>query len=58
MILDLAYTSKNLYKFNQVRFRSMYSLLGLSATGPHTKILCHLVNALTDKADICTKKKS
>ena len=36
MILDLAYTSKSLYAFNQVKSRPMY-LLDLKATSLHTK---------------------
>ena len=36
MILDLAYISKNLYTFNQVRSKPTY-LLGLGATDLYTR---------------------
>ena len=47
MIPDLAYNSKDLNVSNQVKSKPTCSLLGLSATGLHTKGLCHLVNTLT-----------
>ncbi len=58
MILDLAYTNKDLYTSNQVRSRPKCLPSGLSATGLHTRGLRHLVNALTDEANVCTKEKS
>ena len=39
MILDLAYTSKNLYISNQFRFRFTYLLLNLDITSLNTKSL-------------------
>ncbi len=54
MILDLTYTNRDLYTFNQVRFRLTY-LSGLGATGFYTRGFGHLVNALIDKADIRTR---
>lgn len=47
MIPDLAYTNRDLYVFNQVSFRPMCSPSGLSATGLHTRSLCHLINVQT-----------
>ena len=58
MISDLAYSSKNLYITNQVRFRSTYSLSNLNTTGLYTRDLCYLVNILIDKSNIYKKKKS
>ncbi len=57
MISDLAFPSRNLYASNQVRSKLTYLSLGLSATDLHTESFCHLVNTLTDKADIYTKEK-
>ncbi len=58
MILILAYTSKSFYTSNQVRFRPMYLLLGLSATNLYTKSFCHLINAITNKTNIFIRKNS
>ncbi len=65
MIPDLIYISKDLYAFNQVRSRPTYlsdpSLYIRQAWGPLVYIpggLCHLVNALTNEADVCIKEKS
>ncbi len=51
MILDLAYTKRDLYTFNQVRSRPM-SLLGLRATSLHTRGFCHLVKVLTSTESV------
>ena len=37
MILDLAYTSKGFYIYNQVRFRPTCLLLGLRTTDLHIR---------------------
>ncbi len=47
MILDLVYTSKDLYIFNQVRFRLTHLLLSLNITGLYTRNLCYPINAST-----------
>ena len=57
MILDLVYTSRDFYVSNQVIFRPMYLLLGLTATNLYIKNFCYLVNTLTNKANIHIKKK-
>ena len=58
MISNLVYTSKDFCTSNQIRFRSIYLLLGLSAIGLHTRNLCYLVNTLTNKIDIYIREKS
>ena len=57
MILNLAYTNRNLYIFNQVRFKLIYSLLGLSIIDLYIKDFYYLVNTLINKANVCIKKK-
>ncbi len=37
MILDLVFTSKNLYLYNQVKIRPIYLLLGLNIIGYKSK---------------------
>ena len=46
MILNLAYTSKNIYISNQIKFELIY-LLDLGAIGLYTKDFYNLINALT-----------
>ncbi len=46
MILDLVYTSKNLYTSNQVRSRSIDLLLGLNIIDLYTKSFYYLINTL------------
>ncbi len=58
MIPDLVYTSRDFYISNQLKSSPICSLLELSATGLHTRNLCHLVNILTNKADVCIREKS
>ncbi len=57
MILDIAYTNRDLYTSNQVRSRHTYLPSGLSATSLHIKSLYYLVNGLTDEGDIRTREK-
>ncbi len=60
MILDLVYTNKDLYTFNQSRSKPIYLLSGLSAASLYAKGLCHLVNTLIfidNKVNICTAKE-
>ncbi len=69
MILDLAYTSRDLYISNQVKSRPTY-LSDLGFIGLHIRVFCYLVNVLTfiqsvywqnnytDKADVCIREKS
>ncbi len=47
MILDLAYISKSLYIFNQIRFRLIYLLLSLIATDLYMEDFPYLANTLT-----------
>ncbi len=47
-----------MYVSNQVSSRPIYSPSGLNATSLHIKNLQHLVNVLTDKADVRIKEKS
>ena len=57
MILDLAYIRKDLYISNQVKSKPMYLPSGLSTTSLYIRDLYYLINTLTNKADVCTKKK-
>lgn len=60
IILDLVYTSRDLYISDKVRFRPTrptYLLSGLSTTSLHTRVICHLVNILIDKAYVYIKEK-
>lgn len=47
MISDLAYSSKNLYISNQVKFRPIYSLLGFINTDLYIKNFYYFVNIPT-----------
>ena len=47
MILDLVYTSKNLYISNQVKSRSTYLSLGLNIIDLYARDFHYLVNTLT-----------
>lgn len=47
MILDLVYTSRNLYISNRVKFRPTYLLLDLGVISLSTKSFYHLVNTRT-----------
>ena len=58
IISDLVYISRDLYIFNQVKLRPTYLLSSLDASDLYTRKLGYLVNALTDKANVYTKKKS
>ena len=68
MILDLVYINKDLYIFNQVKFKPTY-LSDLNIINIQIKGLCHLINILsfikfiyhdfsTDKVNVHTKKRS
>lgn len=58
MISNLAYISKNLYAFNQVRFKLICLPSSLSATDLNTKNFGYIINILTNKTSVCTKKLS
>lgn len=46
MISDLTYTDRNLYIFNQIRFRTLY-LFNLDANSLYANSFYHLINAFT-----------
>ena len=52
MILNLVYISKNLYTFNEVKFRPIYLLLGLSIISLYIVNFSYLVNVLTSTKSI------
>ncbi len=54
MISDLTYTNRNLYIYNQIRYRSLY-LLNLDTTSLHIKSFYHLVNTFTSSIWSTTK---
>lgn len=47
MISNLIYNKKNLYAFNQVRFKLIYLLLSLDATSLYIICIYYFVNSLT-----------
>lgn len=58
MISDLAYTRRDFYASNKLRFRPTCLLSGLSATSLHIRGFYYLVNTLTNEVNICTREKS
>ncbi len=46
MILDLTYISGDLFISNQVKYKTIYSLLGLNVTSLNIKNLFYLINIL------------
>ena len=57
MILDLTYTSRDFYGFNQGKSKLKRLQLGLNIIGLPIKGFYYWVNALIDKADIFIKEK-
>lgn len=57
MIPDLIYTSRGLNASNQINSRPTYLLSDLGATILYIKCLGHLINILTNKANIGKKEK-
>ncbi len=58
MIPDLAYTSRDFYTSNQVKFKFTYLSSGLSITDLYIKSFCYLVNILNNKTDVHIREKS
>lgn len=60
MILILANTNNSYYISNEVRFKLIYSWVGLGAIGLHTKSFYYLIDILTfinNKANIYIRPK-